>query len=137
MKSLRIVANHNSPDITLSSDDKNFIISGKSAPEDVRELFYPVVEWLTLFAEELKTRNPFTNESPLTFRIDLVYFNSSSAKFLYDIFRILKEIKQAGTPVVVEWYYDAEDTDLMEAGEDMAISSGLEFIYCAKDETES
>jgi hypothetical protein len=103
----------------------------------VRELFYPVVDWLTSFAEELKTVNPFSNKNPLTFKIDLVYFNSSSAKFLFDIFTILEGILQAGTPLVVEWHYDAEDTDLKEAGEDMAISSGLKFIYFAKGETKS
>lgn len=132
MKSFKIKAEHNKPEIILSPEENIFSISGKSAPEDVRELFYPVIDWLTAFAGEINTNSPYTDDKPLLFRVDLAYFNSSSAKFLYDIFSILKDIKEKEIPVVVEWYFDEEDTDLQEAGEDMALLSGLEFKYCAK-----
>ena len=133
MKSLKFNADHNKPEIILSTEENIFRIAGKSAPEDVRELFYPVIEWLTEFAGELKTTNIFSDAKPLVFKVDLAYFNSSSAKFLYDIFTILKEIGESKIPVVVEWHYDDEDIDLKEAGEDMALLSGLEFKYCAKN----
>ena len=137
MKSLKYEASQNKPEIVLSIEENIFRIKGKSAPEDVRELFYPVIEWLTLFAEELKTKNPYTSARPLTFTIDLAYFNSSSAKFLYDIFIILKDIMENDIPVTVEWHYDEEDIDLKEAGEDMALLSELEFKYCAKNRLDS
>jgi hypothetical protein len=133
MKSLKIKAESNKPEIILSPEENIFSISGKAAPEDVRELFYPVIDWLTAFAGEINTNSPYTAAKPLLFKVDLAYFNSSSAKFLYDIFTILKEIKEKKIPVVVEWYFDEEDTDLQEAGEDMALLSGLEFKYCAKN----
>lgn len=132
MKSLKIKAESSKPEIILSPEENIFSISGKSAPEDVRELFYPVIDWLTAFAGEIKTSNPYTDTKPLLFKVDLAYFNSSSAKFLYDIFTILKEIREKEIPVTVEWHYDDEDIDLKEAGEDMALLSGLEFKYCTK-----
>jgi len=133
MKSLKIKAESSKPEIILSPEENIFSISGKSAPEDVRELFYPVIEWLTAFAGEINTSSPYTDSKPLLFKVDLAYFNSSSAKFLYDIFTIFKEIREKDIPVVVEWHFDEEDTDLQEAGEDMALLSGLEFKYCTKN----
>lgn len=133
MKSLKIKAENYKPEIILSPEENVFSISGKSAPEDVRELFYPVIDWLTAYAAEIKTNSPFTEAKPLLFKVDLAYFNSSSAKFLYDIFTTLKEIRENEIPVVVEWHFDEEDTDLQEAGEDMALLSGLEFKYCPKN----
>ena len=133
MISYKQEATHNSPGIYLSTDENRFELSGKSAPEDVRGLYYPVIEWVSAFGEELKTANHFTERNPLVFKIDLVYFNSSSAKFLFDIFTTLKDIQDVGTPVVVEWHYDDEDTDLREAGEDLAMITGIDFKYCPKN----
>jgi len=125
-----------SPEIILSPDENRFVISGNSAPEDVRELYYPVLEWMKEFNSLLKKNNPYTDKKPLLFKLDLEYFNSSSAKFLFDIFTHLKEISNDGVPVVIEWHYDPEDTDLREAGEDLAMLCEIEFKYCPKTKSD-
>jgi hypothetical protein len=61
-----------------------------------------------------------------------MYFNSSSAKFFYDIFLELKRLVPLGIPFIVEWFYDEEDIDLREAGSDIALLVGLEFLYIPK-----
>ncbi len=116
--------------------ENRFVISGNSAPEDVRELYYPVLAWMKEFAAEVKKTHPYTDKKPLIFKLDLEYFNSSSAKFLYDIFTQLKEMNNEGVPVVIEWHYDAEDSDLLEAGEDLALLCEIEFKYCPKSKSE-
>ncbi len=121
-----------SPEIFLSPAESRFVISGNSAPEDVRELYYPVLAWMKEFVSQVKRNNTYTDKKPLTFKLDLEYFNSSSAKFLFDIFTLLKDLNNEGVPVVIEWYYDAEDTDLREAGEDLALLCEIEFKYCPK-----
>jgi hypothetical protein len=50
--------------------------------------------------------------------IELYYFNSSSAKFLFDFFEYLEETAEAGRNIVVKWLYRAEDDTMLEAGED-------------------
>jgi hypothetical protein len=132
MKDLHILSTHNTPEILFSTSKNQFVIEGKSAPEDVRSLYYPVVEWITLLSDETIKDNPYTTAQPLTFKINLTYFNSSSAKFLFDIFIRLKEIKDHNVPVAVEWYYEEEDTDMLEAGEDLAATTGNEFIFISK-----
>ena len=121
-----------SPEIFLSPGENRFIISGNSAPEDVRGIYYPVLAWMKEFTSGVKKNNTYTVWEPLVFKVDLEYFNSSSAKFLFDIFTQLKDLNNEGVPVVIEWHYDAEDSDLREAGEDLALLSEIEFKYCPK-----
>jgi hypothetical protein len=132
MNDLHLTPSHNTPEILLSPSRNLFVIEGKSAPEDVRSLYYPVIEWIKQLSGETLNNNPYTPEKPLTFKINLSYFNSSSAKFLFDIFIHLKEIKDHNVPVVVEWYYEEEDTDMLEAGEDLAMTTGNEFVFISK-----
>jgi hypothetical protein len=49
----------------------------------------------------------------------LTYFNSSSAKYLLDLLKVLEELHAAGqSRVELEWRYDEGDLDMQEAGED-------------------
>ncbi|MCB0800039.1 MAG: DUF1987 domain-containing protein [Bacteroidales bacterium] len=132
MKSFIHRATDLTPEIILAPEENRFIIAGKSAPEDVRGLYYPVIEWMEEFAAEVRKGNKYTEQNPLLLKLDLEYFNSSSAKFLFDIFAQLKELQNDGIPVIVEWHYDEEDTDLREAGEDLALLCEMQFRYCPK-----
>ena len=132
MRDLHIEATRNTPEIFLSTSKNQFFICGKSAPEDVRGIYYPVLEWIIEFVDETLKNSPFTSENPLMFKIDLAYFNSSSAKFLFDILTHLRELKEKSVPATIEWYYEEEDVDLMEAGEDLAGLTGHKFEYIVK-----
>ena len=134
MQKLFIRQTLNTPEINFSPAENIFLIRGISSPEDVRALYYPVIEWIKKFIDNLldgEYKN-FNSETPLKFHIDLEYFNSSSAKFFYDIFCELKRLSSADVPVVVEWYYDEEDTDLKEAGIDISLLAEMEFTYIPK-----
>ncbi len=133
MKELHIEASRNTPEIILSPELNRFSITGNSAPEDVRSLYYPVIEWIESFADEIKQKNTFTNENPFMLKIDLAYFNSSSAKFIYDMLLRLRDLKEKeNLPVKVEWYYEEEDLDIYEAGTDMAELTGHNFVFVTK-----
>lgn len=102
-------------------------------PEDVRAIYYPVTEWIRTFVSDLQCdSSAYTLVNPLVFKIDLVYFNSSSAKFLYDIFTELKQLKKCGIPFRVEWYYDSDDSEMKEAGLDISTLSETEFSFFEK-----
>lgn len=120
-----------SPEIILDHDNKIFSIKGNSRPEDVREIYFPVVKWLHDYRLLLKNRavDYYSEEDPLIFEFNLEYFNSSSAKFLYDIVEALKQIKEDDVNVGVAWLYDKEDTDMKEAGEDLSYLAEFDFAY--------
>jgi hypothetical protein len=136
MQELHISPTSVSPEVHFSPEENIFLIRGISTPEDVRAVYYPVIEWIKKYIDELlitklKRKNA-NGEVPLKFKIDLEYFNSSSAKFLYDIFMELQRLIPAHVPFNVEWVYDKEDIDLKEAGSDIASLAGMEFIFVEK-----
>lgn len=134
MQKFHIKETASTPEILLSPGDNRFFIRGNSSPEDVRALYYPVIDWVKTFVDDALegAYNMFTKENPIYFKIDLSYFNSSSAKFLFDILSELKRLKPSEIPVVVMWFYDEEDIDIKDAGADIAILVGMEFSYFAK-----
>lgn len=136
MDTLKIAPTVTTPEVYFSIEENIFRISGNSRPEDVRAMYYPVTEWIINLVDGIisgRIKN-FSGTNPLNFLVDLQYFNSSSAKFLYDIFSELKKLPDAGTPVNVEWYYEFEDTDMLEAGNDISTLVEMKFTYIQKAE---
>ena len=134
MENLLIAPTQTTPEIRFSIKENIFRISGTSWPEDVRGFYYPIIDWVKELADEIINRKIvyFSKENPLRFQVDFIYFNSSSAKLLYDIFSELKRIHEAGITIRVEWYYEKEDTDMFHAGEDFAILAEMDFVSVAK-----
>jgi len=122
------------PEVNFSPEENIFFIRGISSPEDVRSLYYPVIEWVKKYIDVLlRVRSTgYTLKSPLKFSTDLLYFNSSTAKFLYDIFLELKRLIPSGIPFIIEWFYEEDDLDQKEAGSDISLLVGLEFSYVEK-----
>lgn len=134
MQKLHIKQTPNTPEIQFSPGENFFLIRGISSPEDVRALYYPVIEWIRIFVDDVLNGEYkiYNGKSPVFFQIDLTYFNSSSAKFLYDIIMELKRIPPDTCPVVVKWYHDEEDTDMKDAGNDIALLVEMKFEYISK-----
>jgi hypothetical protein len=138
MQKLYIQSTSTTPEIDFSPRENIFIIRGTSAPEDVRALYYPVIEWIRLLIDDILEGEitQYSASSPLKIQTDLDYFNSSSAKFLYDIFTELKRLPDSGIPVIVDWLFEADDTDQKEAGADIAYMVGMVFNFVEKPEND-
>ena len=134
MKKIHLKPTQFSPEVLLSPEEKIFSIRGNSRPEDVRELYYPVVSWLIEYREALKSEGvkEFTKKDPMVMEFDLGYFNSSSTKFLYDIIKILQEMNDSGIPTEIRWVYEEEDIDMKEAGEDLSSLAEIDFKFFKK-----
>lgn len=134
MKKLYISPTQTTPEISLSPGENIYFIRGNSSPEDVRALYYPVIEWVKDLTSAIINGNSlqYSIDNPLVLTIDLEYFNSSSAKFLFDIFNELKQLKPTGIPVKIEWYHDKEDLDMLDAGNDISSLVGMEFHFIQK-----
>ena len=96
------------PYVEISS--KACIIRGECYPENISEWSEPVLEALEV---AMKLEN-----ASFEVQIELYYFNSSSAKFLFDFFEYLEVTAEAGRDIAVRWLYRAEDDTMLEAGED-------------------
>jgi len=134
MQKLYISPTDTTPEVNFSPQENIFLVRGISSPEDVRAMYYPVIEWVVAFVNGIikGKYKSYAPDYPLKFKVDLTYLNSSSAKFLFDIFIELKKLISSGIPVIVEWYYEEEDIDLKEGGMDIALLAEMEFLFIPK-----
>ncbi|WKK80485.1 DUF1987 domain-containing protein [Marivirga arenosa] len=98
------------PKLDFNPDADTFLISGRSIPENSIEFYRPLLDWLDNYVQ-----NPLDSTN---FEVKLEYFNTSSSKCLVEIFRKLEKIKEAGKDIAIDWYYEEEDEDMEESGED-------------------
>lgn len=121
MDSLFIDPTHKTPRIQLNMDNGEFMISGRSIPEDAREFYEPVKKWL---------ENYFRRETPATtFLFEIYYFNTASSKMILDIFYIVKHAVEKKHEVKVIWGVEKNDEEMLEAGEDYAAIVNIPFEY--------
>ena len=90
-------------------------ISGRMIELDASLFFEPVQSWLEAYF--LKPAN-LTN-----LNIDLEYINTGSIKYLLNkIIKLIDNIKQQKSHILIKWYCDKDDEDLIES---IKIISGI------------
>ena len=77
-------------------------------PEDSMRFYIPVFEWIE---EYNKSPNKSTH-----LNCDLEYFNSTSAKMIYQVFNELEKITETGSDVNITWHYSSGDVLIEEKG---------------------
>lgn len=110
MEALDIRATNDTPKVLLDPVNDIFEISGRSLPEDVVSFYLPIIEWLDHYKEDALEFTEFV------FKYN--YFNTATSKLIQDILIKLEEIHEAGHPVQVIWFYEEEDEDILDLGEE-------------------
>jgi hypothetical protein len=110
MKPIEIEGTSKTPTVSLNPENGLVEIKGRSIPENSVEFYKPLVDWL----EDYK-KSP---ASKTTVNIQLEYFNTSSSKCILDVFKKLEDINKGDAEVLINWYYEEDDEDMLEAGED-------------------
>lgn len=121
MEQLIISPTDDTPEIKFDKEQGQFLISGKSLPEDVIEFYRPVFAWL-----ERYVANP--NDETLL-KVKIFYFNSASQRAINEVFSILSRLTIKEKKVDIEWHYHEEDEEMLEAGVEYAELSNLPFRY--------
>ncbi len=96
------------PSITLDKRTGTFEIGGASFPEDAREFYKPVFQWIDDYM------NDPLDELCLCFK--LTYYNTSSSKMIQSILEKFEELYDKGYAITINWYYEDEDEDIYESG---------------------
>ena len=133
MEKLVIDPTFNSPSVILDPESKQFDFSGESRPENVRKFYLPILEWLDSYAREQSEKSKSQRSSGLQVQFNFEYFNSTSAKYILDIFKALNVLNDLGIEILVKWLYEEDDEDMLEVGEEMSRMSKLEFEYVNTD----
>ncbi len=109
MEPIRLTGTDDCPEVILDPSTGEFKFSGKSLPEDVKEFYLPILDWIEEYA-----KNPI-DETIIEFKME--YFNSASSKQILDVLEHFSKVNETGKKIKVNWLYIEDDEDMAEAGE--------------------
>ena len=124
--SLLIQATSVTPYVELDASSGVLAFKGRSAPCACLDFYYPIIAFIDkAFTSGLES---------ITANFAFEYFNTSSSKCLFDIIKRLAQFERSGISVEVNWFYEEEDEDMRETGEDYEEVLGLSFNYIEIEE---
>ncbi len=119
MENLHLEGSSKTPTVTFDASKGTLELKGRSIPENSVEFYRPLNEWIDTYGQ--------TPVAKTSLDVKLEYFNTSSSKCILDLFKKLESISGGNTEVVVNWYFEEDDEDMEEAGQDYQAIIGLPF----------
>jgi hypothetical protein len=119
MDNLVLEGSPKTPEINFNLNSGILEIKGRSIPENSVEFYKPLIDWIGVYGNEPKENT--------IIEMRLEYFNTSSSKCILDLFKKLESINTGATEVLVNWYFEEDDEDMEEAGEDYDAIINLPF----------
>lgn len=119
MENIKIEGTTKTPTVDFDRSSGVLVIRGRSIPENSIDFYKPLVDWIDNYAE---SPNDLT-----VLNMQLEYFNTSSSKCILDVFKKLEQINKNGKEVQIQWHYEEEDEDMLEAGEDYDAIIDIDF----------
>jgi len=110
MENIIIEGTPKTPTVNFNYEKGLIEIKGRSIPENSIEFYKSMVDWLEKYAEKPQKKTEVN--------IQLEYFNTSSSKCILDVFKKIETIYKADNEVIINWFYEEDDEDMLEAGED-------------------
>lgn len=110
VKSIVIEKTYSTPEVNFDFDKGLFSLKGRSIPEDSIGFYEPLMEGINQYLE--------SPQKSTIVNIQLDYFNTNSARSIFDLLNRLNNINNSHN-VVINWYYDSDDDDMREVGEDL------------------
>jgi len=121
MEVIKIEPTHDKPGVILDKENNIFEFKGNSLPENANAFYEPILNWLDKYIED---PNPKT-----VIELKLDYLNTASSKAFFSIFLKIEKLKEQGHDVLIKWYYDEDDEDMEEVGEEFADIIKLPFEH--------
>lgn len=111
MDNIHINGTSKTPDVIFDASSGMLEISGRSIPENSYQFYEPLLNWLDNYSQHPQT------STQLTFKLD--YFNTSSSMYILGILKKLEKLHLSGHKTSVKWFYDSDDEDMLQTGEDL------------------
>ena len=131
MRKLIIEQTSSSPKVILDPDKNIFEISGESRPADVSTFYKEILNWFDDYSLYMSKAKEVIK--PMAINLDFEYFNSSSAKYLLDFCKLIAAARAKGQSITINWHYEKDDTDMLEAGREMSRIARLPFEFSQKE----
>ena len=111
MTILTISAAQRTPEVSFNFGTNTFLMRGESYPEDVKDFYGPPIMQLEEHLEGL-------HNAEVHFTFEFVYFNSSTAKIIMNLFDLLDSTAERGNTVTITWAFEPDDENMEELGEE-------------------
>ena len=105
------------PYVEFNADSGELTIEGISIPEDTVNFYHSLLYWINEYS--------ITPQPKTILNLKLEYFNTSTSVVLLNIFKLFSEMQN--TEVIINWYYEEEDIEMEEVGNDYREMVGVEF----------
>lgn len=126
MEDIVIERTTKTPAVKFEYDNNYLEISGVSIPEDAENFYDPLMKWVEEYVIQKK-------EIPTRFVLKLIYFNTSTADYLVNMLKNLKNLKEGYTE-------ERQDSEESQHAQDSlgkaALASEQTFLELAKDALE-
>lgn len=110
------------PDVELDPVSGVLNFSGQCYIDNAEKFFRPIFQWLDEYLAEPRKH--------VRFEMKLDYFNTSSAKCLWEIFLKLESYcTEKDGEVLVNWYFERDDENTRELFEDFRAEVNLHFVH--------
>ena len=126
MNSLKIESTTFTPEISFDVENNKLSFLKVSKPANAITFYKPVFDFIESF-EKVRVKSKIAKELVVDFKFD--YFNTATAKVIYELLKKFKHIQEQGVDVIINWYYHPEDDDLLEEGEIMSEALDLNFNF--------
>jgi len=110
---LRLHATSTTPSVEFNFSDNQFLLMGELYPEDVRPFYDEAIKPLV---KHLRT----TVKQSILFEFKLTYYNSTSAKMLFEMIEELDAAAGRGNQVLIKWWHAEDDDNMQEFGEEFS-----------------
>src|SRR5208283_2455031 len=121
MENLEIKETEFTPQVKFDWSNNYFEFDGVSRPENVFLFYEPILDWMTTYESELYKNHVSAGKK---FDVKVVfkfsYFNSASAKMIYNMLECLLRIKQMGYILTIDWYSEDGDDQMRDDGEELS-----------------
>lgn len=132
METLHIEATKLTPGIVFDPQTRVFLLEGMSMPGNAEQFYKPVIDWVqNFFSEQIQQKDK--KQFPVSVEVKLSYYNSSSARFLVELFKQIKKGLKEGFNIEINWFADSEDKQLQEAGAEMEQITEMKFNFLDLD----
>jgi hypothetical protein len=121
MERIHIQATEFTPHVNFDPVNGIFELKGNSIPDNSVTFYHKMIDTLEKYVVK--------GNQGITAHMAFRYFNTSSSKCLYDMFKHLNSLKKNGKPVTINWYYNPNDEDMYEVGRDFSELMDLNFNF--------
>ncbi len=107
MELLEISAENSKATGVLFSPSGVLELKGVSCEEDPKPFYQRLKDWVQEYLHQPAVRTEFS--------VRLKYFNTSSARCLFELMEQLTALSKTGKELVIRWYYEEGDEDMEDS----------------------